>query len=189
MNCPQCDSRCRRFGKHRNGLQRYRCNHCRKTYTEEREKPLGSMTVPLDKATLALELLIEGTSVRSAERITGLHRDTILRLLVVAGERCEKVFAQRVRNVPVTDVQCDEIWGYVFKKEGRKVLEDAQDGSIGDAYTFVAIERNTKLILNFTLGRRDQLTTDAFIEGLRDATAPQRFQLTTDGFNSYPPAI
>ena len=147
------------------------------------------MTVPLDKATLALELLIEGTSVRSAERITGLHRDTILRLLVVAGERCEKVFAQRVRNVPVTDVQCDEIWGYVFKKEGRKVLEDAQDGSIGDAYTFVAIERNTKLILNFTLGRRDQLTTDAFIEGLRDATAPQRFQLTTDGFNSYPPAI
>ena len=52
------------------------------------------MTVPLGKATLALQLLIEGTSVRSTERITGLHRDTILRLLVVAGERCEKALGR-----------------------------------------------------------------------------------------------
>ena len=94
MDCPQCETRCKRFGKHRNGLQRYRCNHCRKTYTEEHKRPLGAMTVPLGKATLALQLLIEGTSVRSTERITGLHRDTILRLLVVAGERCEKALGR-----------------------------------------------------------------------------------------------
>ena len=135
-------------------------------------------------------LLIEGTSVRSTERITGLHRDTILRLLVVAGERCEKLLGQKIRNVPVKDVQCDEIWGYIFKKEGHKTPEEVEtDNTIGDAYTFVAIERHTKLVLNFALGRRDQATTDAFIEGLRAATAPKRFQLTTDGFGPYVPAI
>ena len=190
MNCPKCETRCKRFGKHRNGLQRYRCNHCRKTYTEEHKRPLGAMTVPLGKATLALQLLIEGTSVRSTERITGLHRDTILRLLVVAGERCEKALGRIIRNVPVKDVQCDEIWGYIFKKEGRKTSEESETNSmIGDAYTFVAMERNTKLVLNFALGRRNQATTDAFIEGLRLATSPQRFQITTDGFSPYIPAI
>ena len=163
MNCPQCRVRCKRFGKHRNGLQRYRCNHCRKTYTEEHKRPFGAMTVPVEKAVLALQLLIEGTSVRSIERITGLHRDTTLRLLVLAGERCEKILGRRIRNVRVKDVQCDEIWGYVFKKEGHKTTEESEtDNTIGDAYTFVAIERNTKLVLNFALGRRDQGNNQCF---------------------------
>ena len=148
------------------------------------------MTVPIEKAVLALQLLIEGTSIRSTETITGLHRDTILRLLVVAGERCEKLLGRKIRNVPVKDVQCDEIWGDIFKKEGHKTTEEvATDNTIGDVYTFVAIERYTKLVLNFALGRRDQPTTDAFIEGLRAATAPKRFQLTTDGFGPYVLAI
>jgi IS1 family transposase len=53
----------------------------------------------------------------------------------------------------------------------------------------VAIERYTKLVLNFALGRRSQATTDAFIEGLRAATARQRFQISTDGFQPYISAI
>ena len=66
---------------------------------------------------------------------------------------------------------------------------EADDDSMGDAYCFVAIERNTKLVLNFALGRRSQATTDAFIEGLRHATSPQRFQISTDGFKPYLSAI
>ena len=62
------------------------------------------------------------------------------------------------------------------------------DESIGDAYCFVAIERNTKLVLNFALGRRNQATTDIFIEGLRHATRGN-FQITTDGFAPYRSAI
>lgn len=71
--------KCLRFGKHRNGLQRFRCPECGKTYTEGHDKPLNGMTIPLEKALPVLHLLVEGASVRSAERITGLHRDTILR--------------------------------------------------------------------------------------------------------------
>jgi IS1 family transposase len=143
----------------------------------------------MEKAVLALQMLVEGSSIRTTERITELHRDTILRLLVHVGEKCEKLMGRLIVNIPVKDVQCDELWGYVAKKEKNKGPEEAHDDSIGDAYCFVAIERHTKLILNFALGRRTQATTNAFIEGLRHATAPQPFQLTTDGFAPYLSAI
>jgi transposase-like protein/IS1 family transposase len=189
MSCPTCGTECQRFGTHRNGLRRFRCAACRKTYTESHAKLLGNMTVPMDKALLALQLLIEGTSVRSTERITGLHRDTILRVLVSAGEKCEKLMGRLIVNVPVRDVECDEIWGFIQKKEGHKQAEEAHNETIGDAYTFVAIERHSKLVLNFALGRRNQATTDIFIEGLRAATSSQEFQVTTDGFGPYRSAI
>ncbi len=110
-------------------------------------------------------------------------------MLVLAGENCERIMGRLIANVPVTDVQCDEIWGYVYKKEAHKLPMESDDDSIGDAYCFVAIERHSKLVLNFALGRRSQATTDAFIEGLRAATAPQRFQIGTDGFKPYVSAI
>ncbi len=97
---------------------------------------------------------------------------------------------RNVRNVKVADVQCDEIWGFIQKKEAHKRPAEAHDNSIGDAYTFVAIERDSKLVLNFALGRRDTATTQIFIEGLRDAIALEcSFQISTDGFQSYVPAI
>lgn len=162
MLCPDCRIECRRFGKHRNGLQRFRCAQCGKTYTEEHEKPLGDMTVPMEKAVLALKLLVEGASIRSVERITELHRDTICRLLVLAGEKCEKIMAKQVRNLRVQDVECDEVWGYVGKKEGHKKADEADVDGLGDV----------------------------FIEGLRDALEPHhRFQITTDGFRPYVSAI
>ena len=190
MSCPECGGKCQRFGKHRNGLRRFRCPKCRKTYTEPHKRTLGTMYVPQDKALLAVQLLLEGNSIRSTERITGLDRNTIMKVLVLAGEKCNKVMGRLIVNVPVKDVQCDEIWGFIRKKEGHKTTEEvATDATIGDAYAFVAIERNTKLILNFALGRRDQATTDAFIEGLRLATAPRQFQISTDGFRPYITAI
>ena len=189
MASHDCKYACRRFGRHKNGLQRFQCKQCGRTFTEAHERPLDEMRLPLHRAEAILGMLCEGVSVRSIERLTDVHRDTILRLLVKAGERCEKVLGTKLRNVPVQDVQCDEIWGYVQKKESHKWPHEAHDDSVGDAYCFVAIERQTKLILNFALGRRSQATTNAFIEGLRLATAPQRFQLTTDGFAPYITAI
>jgi len=111
-------------------------------------------------------------------------------MLVLAGKNCERIMGRKVRNVQVKDVQCDEIWGFVQKKEAHQWPEEVNDNSVGDAYTFVAIERDSKLVLNFALGRRDQQTTNAFIEGLRDAVAPdQAFQLSTDGFTPYVGAV
>ncbi|MDQ2841663.1 MAG: hypothetical protein M3Y72_11615 [Acidobacteriota bacterium] len=187
MTCTACDVRCASFGKHRNGLRRFRCAQCGKTYTEAHAKPLGEMTVPMEKAVMAIKLLLEGSSVRSTERITGLHRDTILKLLVKAGEKCERIMGKHVRNVPVKDVEVDELWQFIGKKQRQ--VRDEDDQNQGDCYTFVAIERNSKLVLNIANGKRTKLTTDWFIEGLRDAIAPGRFQITSDGFAPYKNSI
>jgi IS1 family transposase len=147
------------------------------------------MYTPLEKAVQVLHLLVEGCSVRSIERLTGVHRDTILRLLVVVGERCERLMTERVRNVQVRDVQCDEIWGFVFKKEQHKEPDETKNREIGDAYCFVAIERYSKLVLAFQLGKRDRIACEDFISKLRWATSEQGFQVTTDGFQPYIGAI
>jgi len=189
MSCPECQADCQRFGKHRNGLRRFRCPRCHKTYTEAHKRTHGEMYLSENKALLALQLLIEGNSIRSTERITGVDRNTIMKLLVLAGEKCEKLMGQLLVNIPVRDVECDEIWGFIQKKECYKRPEEAKDETIGDAYTFVAIERHSKLVLNFALDRRNQATTDIFVEGLRSATAPNQFQVTTDGFAPYRSAM
>jgi len=178
---------CQRFGKHRNGLGRFRCPACKRTFTEPHRRVLGTMTTPQASILLALQLLVEGNSIRSTMRITGLDQNTIMKALVLAGEKAEQVMAKRIVNVPVRDVECDEIFGFLGKKQKRVRPED--DQNLGDQYAFVAIERNTKLVLNFALGKREQSTTDAFLKGLRDATAHQRFQITTDGFRPYKYAV
>jgi len=187
MTCHSCRIECKRHGRDRKGNQRFQCRQCSKTFLAPQEKPLDGMYLPMEKAELVLKLLLEGNSVSSTERIADVHHTTILKLLVLAGERCEKLLGRKIRNVPVKDVQLDEIWGFCFKKQ--KALRPGDDPNFGDAYTFVAIERGSKLVLNFALGKRDQRTTDAFVEGLRLATAPKPYQITADGFGTYPSAI
>lgn len=188
MTCHSCQSVCKRFGRHRNGLQRFRCKQCNRTYTEDHARPLDEMRLSADRAVAVLQLLLEGMSVRSVERVTGVHRDTILRLLVRAGDRCQTLMVQRVVNLNVQDVQADEIWGFVFKKEGHKAESDGAE--VGDAYCFVGIERETKLVLAYHLGRRTAKSTDEFIGKLAYAVSPEcRFQLTTDGFPAYVSAV
>jgi transposase-like protein/IS1 family transposase len=189
MTCQKCNADCQRFGKHRNGLRRFRCPVCKKTYTEAHKPALEGSYIDLGRIVLALKLLIEGNSLSSTERICGLDINTLMKILVKAGDKCEKLMGRLIVNVPVKDVECDEIWGFVQKKEGHKRPEEANNEGLGDAYCFVAIERNTKLVLNFALGRRNQTTTEVFIEGLRHATAHQNFQVTTDGFAPYRSAI
>lgn len=135
-------------------------------------------------------MLVEGNSIRSVERITGIHRDTIMKLLVAAGERCHIVLDTNVQNVPVKDVQCDEIWSFVRKKKARRVLGDKDFHEIGDAWTFIAIERGSKLVLTYELGRRNTGSAIRFMAKLgKAASADQKFQLSTDGFAPYNYAV
>jgi transposase-like protein/IS1 family transposase len=191
MTCHNCKITAVKIGKDRKGNQRYRCQNCRKSFQELKDKMLGNMYLPEAKALMCLQLLVEGNSVRSIERITGVHRDTILSLLTVAGAKCEAMMNARLRAVKVTDVQADELWNFVGMKEKTKVRKNKTSNQLGDAYTFVAFERNTKLVITWHLGRRSNTDTQVFIEKLFDAVdgTTNRFQITTDGFGGYPPAI
>jgi len=191
MTCQSCCGALTRHGYHRNGLQRFCCSQCGRTYTEPHAQAFRvEMHLEDERGLLAIRLLCEGSSVRTTERLTGLHRNTILHLLTIAGGRCESLLEKRVRSVPVQDVQCDELWGFVYKKRANRRGDEERFAYIGDAWCFVGIERRTKLVLAYELGKRTVTSAVRFMEKLATATdAEQRFQLTTDGQNAYNYAV
>jgi transposase-like protein/IS1 family transposase len=191
MTCHNCKIEAKKSGKDRKGIQRFKCNTCKKTFQEPKDKPLGSMYLPLEKALMCLHLLVEGMSVRSIQRITGVHRDTVLDLLVRVGEKCEALMDNKLRKVKVNDIQLDEIWSYVEMKQKTKNRKCLDDPTIGDAYTFVAFERDSKLILAWHLGRRTERDTLLFTEKIFAAVdgTEGRIQVSTDGFAAYPDAL
>jgi transposase-like protein/IS1 family transposase len=194
MTCHNCKNEAQKHGKDRKGNQRYYCPTCYKSFVESQEKPLENMYLPIDKASRCIQLLIEGCSLRSTERITGVSLNTLMRLLVIAGEKCEKFLENRIKDVPVRDVECDEIWAFVAMKQktvNKNICryEYGEEDKLGDAYTFVGFERNTKLVLAWHLGRRTFEHTWAFTKKLDRATSDDTFQITTDGFAQYRDAI
>jgi transposase-like protein/IS1 family transposase len=182
VTCKDCDLKCQSIGKHRNGLRRFRCPKCRKSYTEPHRRTLDTMYISGEKATLALQLLLEGNSIRSTQRITGLDQNTIMSLLLKAGERCERIMDERMQNLGCRYLQVDEIWCYVGKK--RRNVRSGDSPEVGDQWVYVAIDAETKLIPSFRIGKRVRPDTWAFLWDLNQRMA-NRVQLTTDGLNHY----
>jgi transposase-like protein/IS1 family transposase len=187
MLCSICNNEARKFGRNRNGSQRYRCDDCARTFTDESTRPTDRRKLSQDKLVLCLRMLLEGNSIRSVERLTGVHRDTIIDAMVAAGKQCKRFLESAIHHIPVEDVQADEVWGFVGCKE-RTRQAYGYDESVGDAYCFTAIERTTKLIVAWHLGKRSRGDTQDFADNLRRATTG-RFQLTTDGYTPYQTAI
>jgi transposase-like protein/IS1 family transposase len=188
MLCPTCQTEARKFGRDRAGNQRYQCQACRKTFSDRPGRPLDEMRLPLDKALLCLQLLTEGNSIRATVRISGVAKDTVIALLVCVGEKCEALLREKLQGVSARDVQADEIWGFVGMKEKTKTRKQLESPDVGDAYCFVAIERVSKIILAWFLGKRDQCSTREFLVDVERSTRG-RIQLSTDGFRCYPPAV
>ncbi|MCK4830808.1 hypothetical protein KA005_84635, partial [bacterium] len=143
-----------------------------------------------EKQIQILKMLVEGNSIRSIERMTDVHRDTITRLMIRIGENCQKLIDTRLRGFHCKEIQVDEIWTFVKKKQKRLKEKERLDHTIGDQYVFVAIDANTKLIPTFTVGKRDSATTFRFIIDLYDRLKGNgRIQITSDGFKPYIEAI
>lgn len=141
-----------------------------------------------EKQKFVLSCMVEGTSIRSTERITGVHRDTIIRLLQKTALKCEDVSNSLIRNISTRYVQVDEIWTFVMKKQKKLTPNERQIGEFGDQYVFVALDAETKLVAAFMVGKRNNKTTHLFMETL-NRRITNRFQLTTDAFWLYPEAI
>jgi len=174
----------------RPGQQRFRCLSCRKTFTEEHIRAFQVEDyLKEQRGLMAIRMLVEGCSIRTVERLTEIRRDTIIALLLIAGQRCEKLM-DSIHDVPVTDVQADECWNFIYCKEKNKGPEDASNDEIGDCYNWVAIDRPTKLVLAFVCGRRTGANAMELARKVRRASSPAvRFQLTTDGLESYIAAV
>lgn len=141
----------------------------------------------MDKQTAVLSALVEGNSIRSTERMTGVHRDTIMRLLVRVGAACEELMDQKMRNLWCKHLQLDEIWCYVGKKQ-RHVRESDDISTVGDFWTWVAIDSDTKLIPSYKVGKRDLATAQAFIDDI-SCRLINRVQISSDGLRLYVESI
>ena len=145
------------------------------------------MYLPIEKARFAADLLVEGNSIRSTARMTGLQISTVSTLLTQLGADCSDLLRSRIQNMDVNHLELDEIWTFVHKKQKRVKPDDPN--TVGDAYCYIALERWTKLILAWHLGKRDEINTCRFILKVREATSSKRFQISTDGWPAYEYAI
>jgi IS1 family transposase len=145
------------------------------------------MRIGLDKAAQVIQMLCEGMSVLAASRLTGVAKQTILDLLIYVGPKCDEYMQANIKGVFASDVQVDEIWQYVFCKNAT-AKRMKYVGGCGDSYTFTAIERHTKLLVAWHMGRRTEQSTDYFVRKLDKATQGH-FHLSSDAWKSYPPTI
>jgi transposase-like protein/IS1 family transposase len=196
-----------KHGKDRYGNQRYKCCLCGKRWADAQPKPLGKMSVPVADAKIVLRLLVEGNSVRATERITGVDRNTVCKLLVLFGDACRRFMDDRMRGLTLTHLQFDEQWTYVAKKQSRlTTTERALSHDIGDVYLWTCIDQKTKLMPGFLIGKRSADNARRFLMDIAgrltfpnphasDAHSfklgeyPTVVQISTDAFSGYREAV
>jgi len=144
--------------------------------------------LPLEKRVQILNLLVEGSSLRSISRVAGASINTVTKLLVDAGTTCAEFHDVKVRGVPAKSIQCDEIWSVTYAKQKNvRFAKSAPDGA-GDVWTWTAIDADSKLIVSWHVGDRSQHAGISFMGDLK-ARLANKVQLTTDGHRAYLTAV
>lgn len=135
-----------------------------------------------------LSMLVEGSSMRSISRITGVSINTVTKLLEDAGRACAAYHDAAVVDVKARRVQCDEIWSFCYAKEKNVAAAKAAPDGAGDVWTWTAIDAESKLIVAYEVGDRSAATAIEFMDDLSKRLA-SRVQLTTDGHKAYLEAV
>jgi IS1 family transposase len=141
---------------------------------------------PIDKQISIISALAEDNSIRAIERMTGIHRDTIMRLGVRVGEGCARILDGVMRDLPSNEIEIDEIWGFIGKKQRHLTEED--DPTKGDVWTFIAVDSETKIVPCFRVGKRTSEDATAFVSDLA-GRLKKRIQLSSDALGAYPWAV
>jgi IS1 family transposase len=141
--------------------------------------------LPIEKQIQVVSALVEGCSIRATVRMTGVAKNTIVKLLAELGDKCSDYLNEHVVNLRSERIQCDEIWSFIAakKKNVTSALRE-RNPHAGDIWTWVAMDADSKLIVSWWVGARDFLTAKAFIDDLASRLL-NRVQLTTDGNRLY----
>ena len=142
--------------------------------------------LPREKQIAVIAALAEGSSIRAIERITGINRNTIMNLGVRVGQGCAKILDAKMRDLTCHYLQFDEIWGFIGKKEKHLTISD--DPSLGDVWTFCAIDAETKLMPAYKVGKRNHVTANAFVGDVA-SRLKNRPQISSDGMRAYVEAV
>lgn len=141
----------------------------------------------IEKQVAVVNALAEGNAIRAIERMTGIHRDTVMRLGIRAGENCAKIMDREMRNLNCRVLQMDEIWGFIGKKRTNTSPSDRANG-LGDCWTFVCIDAETRMVPAFHVGQRDSWNADIFCEDVASRMT-EHVQISTDALIAYAGAI
>lgn len=140
------------------------------------------------KRALIIRLLVEGNSIRATSRIAGVSKNTVTKLLEDAGKACAQYHDENVKGVEAKHVQADEIWSFCYAKAKNVETAKAAPSDAGDIWTWTAMDRDTKLMISYTIGDRSGATAREFMFDLASRVAT-RIQLTTDGHGAYLKAV
>jgi len=144
--------------------------------------------ISMAKKIAVISALVEGCSVRSTVRLTGVSKGAVLRLLESVGAACQEYQNRTIRNVPAKRVQVDEIWSFCYCKQKNLTPAIAEQRIAGDVWTFTAIDAETKLVISWGVGRRDAGFAADFLQDVAGRLS-NRIQLTTDGHKMYLTAV
>jgi IS1 family transposase len=144
--------------------------------------------LPLEKRVQILNLLVEGSSLRSISRVCDVSINTVTKLLVDAGRVCEAFHDEKVRNVKAKRVQADEIWSFCYAKQKNVKGAKAAPTNAGDVWTWIGLDADSKLVVSYYVGSRDSEDAMNFMDDLRSRLA-NRVQLITDGHRAYLEAV
>lgn len=139
-----------------------------------------------DQQIQVIACLTEGMSIRATERMTGIHRDTIMRLGAKVGRGCAELHDRMMVGLRVGRIECDELWAFVGKKQ--KHLRRGDSPEKGDQWTFVGLASTSRAIVGYRTGKRDTGTTQEFMADLRERVLGSP-EISTDGFTPYQPAV
>jgi IS1 family transposase len=142
----------------------------------------------LEKRAQVVACLVEGNSVRSTVRMTGVAKNTITKLLAELGDACAEYLDKTLVGLDSRRIQCDEIWSYVGAKQKNVTLEMAEERVCGDVWTWIALDAESKLICSWLVGKRDSECAKVFIQDLANRLK-HLVQLTTDGLRVYLTAV
>ena len=143
--------------------------------------------LPNEKKTMAVAMLAEGNSIRSIERMTGVHRDTIMRLGVRVGEGCKDIMDEKFRNLDCSVIEVDEVWGFIGMKQ-KTANACLAPMEFGDVWTWIALDAKSKLVPTFAVGDRSNQMADLFMADLA-ARLSHRVQISSDALAAYAGAI
>ena len=138
----------------------------------------------IEKKTIAISMLCEGNSIRGVERMTGIHRDTIMRLAVRVGNGMKQIQSDMFTGLHMDHVQVDEVWGFIGAKKATVKRGNVSSDEYGDVWTWIAIDAETKLVPCWHVGGRSYHDASAFIADLRERLV-NRPQISSDALKAY----
>jgi IS1 family transposase len=143
--------------------------------------------LPMAKRVAVVKAVVEGCSIRSTVRMTGVAKNTVSKLILELGAACTRYQSERLVNLPCRRLQCDEIWSYVGAKD-KNLSQEKKEQGLGSIWTWTALDADTKLIASWVVGSRDAGSAYEFMQDVASRLRG-RVQLTTDGHRPYLEAV